>query len=246
MSEIKLGKKIAEGKTKRVFESKNDNEVILEFKDDITAGDGLKHDVVKDKGYINCAISAKIFEILEKENIPTHFIKYIPPNLMVVRKVTMLPVEVVCRRIAAGHLVERLPIKAETKFDPNLVEFFFKDDEKHDPLVNDDHLRVMGIQTLEESSKIKKIALDVSKAMANYFDSLGILLVDFKIEIGRDSNGDLFVADEVNGDSCRLWLKDGNILDKDVYRKGKSLDVVRNTYIELYEKIIGKKPELGD
>ena len=246
MSELKLGKKIAEGKTKRVFESENDDQVILEFKDDITAGDGLKHDIVKDKGYLNCAISSKLFEVLEKEGIPTHFIKYVPKTYMIVRKVTMLPVEVVCRRIAAGHLISRLPIKAETKFEPNLVEFFFKDDENHDPLVNSDHLRVMGIQSLEESAKIKQIALDVSKVMAKYFDSLGVFLVDFKIEIGRDAKGNLFVADEVNGDSCRLWLKDGNILDKDVYRKGKSLDVVRKTYIELYEKLLGKKPELGD
>ncbi|MHA1786212.1 MAG: phosphoribosylaminoimidazolesuccinocarboxamide synthase [Candidatus Helarchaeota archaeon] len=244
MSGIKLGKKIAEGKTKIVYESDNPNEVILEFKDDITAGDGLKHDVLKDKGHINCAISSKIFQVLENEGIATHFVKYMPPRHMVVKKVEMIPVEIVCRRIAWGHLLNRLPIKPETKFKPNLVEFFYKDDEKHDPLVNDDHLRILNVATLDESKKMKEIALKVSQVLAKYFDSIGIFLADFKIECGRDAKNNLLVADEVNGDSCRLWMKDGNILDKDVYRKGKSLDVVRDTYIKLYEKIIGEKPNL--
>lgn len=244
MSDIKLGKKKAEGKTKIVYESVNPNEVILEFKDDITAGDGLKHDVLKDKGFLNCAISSKLFQVLESAGVKTHFIKYIPPTYMIVRSVEMLPVEIVCRRIAAGHLLERLPIKPETKFEPNLVEFFYKDDEKHDPLVIDDHLRILGIATLDEAKKMKQIALKVSETMAKYFDSIGIFLADFKIEVGRDKKGNLLVADEVNGDSCRLWLQDGNILDKDVYRKGKSLDLVRQTYINLYEKIIGEKPNL--
>lgn len=241
--DIKLGKRLAEGKTKVVYEGQADNEVILEFKDDITAGDGEKHDVLPDKGYLNCAISVEFFKVLEDAGISTHFLEFIPPNLMRVKKAEMLPVEVVARRIAAGHILQRLPIEAGTKFEPPLVEFFYKDDEKHDPMVTVDHLRILNVATPEQSAIIKDIALRVADALAKFLDKKDIVLADFKIEVGRTSKDELVVGDEINGDSCRLWTKEG-ILDKDVYRKGGSLDEVRQTYVELYKVIVGKDPEL--
>lgn len=243
---LKLGKLLAEGKTKIVYESDESNQVILKFKDDITAGDGLKHDVISGKGYLNCAISSKIFEILENAGVPTHFIKYIPPNYMVVRTVTMVPVEIVCRNIAAGHLLHRFPVEAGQKLNPPFVEFFLKDDEKHDPMVNDMHLAYLQLATRDECDRIREITLNVNKTMKEFFASLNpsITLVDFKIEMGRDSSGNFLVSDEINGDSCRLWVADeaGKILDKDVYRKGGSLDEVKQIYISLYKQVIGEDP----
>lgn len=242
---IELGKKLAEGKTKIVYESPNENEVILEFKDDITAGDGLKHDVISGKGYLNCAISAKVFEVLENAGVPTHYVKYIPPNYIVVRTVTMVPVEIVCRNIAAGHLLHRFPVEAGQKLNPPFVEFFLKDDEKHDPMVNDMHLAYLKIATRDECDTIREITLQVNKTMGDFFASKGITLVDFKIEVGRDATGKFLVSDEINGDSCRLWVKaeEGKILDKDVYRKGGSLEDVKQVYINLFKQIIGEDPK---
>ncbi len=240
-----LGKKIAEGKTKIVYESTNANEVILEFKDDITAGDGLKHDVIPGKGYLNCAISAKLFEVLENAGVPTHFIKYIPPNYLIVRKVKMLPVEIVCRNIAAGHLLQRFPVKAGDPLNPPLVEFFLKDDELHDPMLNDMHMAYLKLANRDECDEIRKITLQVNDALKEFFASKGIILVDFKIEVGRDGSGRFLVSDEINGDSCRLWAETekGKIFDKDVYRKGGSLEEVKNVYVTLYKKLIGQEPK---
>ncbi len=242
---LKLGKKLAEGKTKIVYKSEDPNQVILEFKDDITAGDGLKHDVISGKGYLNCAISSKLFELLENAGVPTHFVKYVAPNYMVVRTVTMVPVEIVCRNIAAGHLLHRFPVEAGQKLDPPFVEFFLKDDAKHDPMVNDMHLAFLKLATRDECDRIREITLNLNKTMGEFFASKGITLVDFKIEVGRDAGGKFLVSDEINGDSCRLWVKDeaGKILDKDVYRKGGSLDEVKQIYINLYKQIIGEDPK---
>ncbi|MHA1650029.1 MAG: phosphoribosylaminoimidazolesuccinocarboxamide synthase [Candidatus Helarchaeota archaeon] len=240
-----LGKKIAEGKTKIVYESTNANEVILEFKDDITAGDGLKHDVIPGKGYLNCTISAKLFEVLENAGVPTHFIKYIPPNYLIVRKVKMLPVEIVCRNIAAGHLLQRFPVKAGDPLNPPLVEFFLKNDELHDPMLNDMHMAYLKLANRDECDEIRKITLQVNDALKEFFTSKGIILVDFKIEVGRDGSGKFLVSDEINGDSCRLWAETekGKIFDKDVYRKGGSLEEVKNVYVTLYKKLIGQEPK---
>ncbi|MHA1278589.1 MAG: phosphoribosylaminoimidazolesuccinocarboxamide synthase [Candidatus Helarchaeota archaeon] len=245
-TELEVGRKIAEGKTKVVYESDNPNEVILQFKDDITAGDGLKHDLIPGKGVINCAISSKIFEILENAGVPTHYIKYYSPTYMVVRKVKMLPVEIVCRNIAAGHLLQRFPVKAGEELNPPIIEFFLKDDEHHDPMINDGHMQFLKLATRAECDEIRQITLQVNKTMKEFFASKDILLVDFKIEMGRDGNGKFLVSDEINGDSCRLWLKteEGKILDKDVYRKGGSLEEVKRVYISLYKTLIGEAPKI--
>ncbi|MHA1376756.1 MAG: phosphoribosylaminoimidazolesuccinocarboxamide synthase [Candidatus Helarchaeota archaeon] len=243
---IKLGRKIAEGKTKIIYESEDPNEVIMEFKDDITAGDGLKHDKISGKGYLNATISAEFFKVLNDKGIPTHMIEFIPPIHMRVKRLDMLPVEVVCRRIAAGHLLKRLPIKEGENFDPGLVEFFYKDDEHHDPMINEDHLRILNIGTVAEARKMKNITIKVSDILAQFLSENGVILADFKIEFGRDVNNNLIIGDEINGDSCRLWdKKDINkIYDKDVYRKGAPLNKVKDTYIEFFKLLLKKEPDL--
>jgi phosphoribosylaminoimidazole-succinocarboxamide synthase len=244
-NDIVLGKKLAEGKTKIVYEGNKQDEVVLEFKDDITAGDGLKHDTFQNKGKINAAISAKIFEILNDAGVPTHYISFTPPVFMIVRKINMLPVEVVLRNRAYGHFLQRMPFESGTVFDKPIVEFFYKDDEKHDPMINEDHFELLGIAEYDEVLKIKEIIRQVNKVMKRFFNDLNIDLIDFKIEFGRTDSGELLVGDEINGDSCRLWDKDDadKIYDKDIYCRGDSLDDVKITYLELYEKVLGKKFE---
>ncbi|MHA1311517.1 MAG: phosphoribosylaminoimidazolesuccinocarboxamide synthase [Candidatus Helarchaeota archaeon] len=245
MSEIKLGKKLAEGKTKIVYESQKPDEIILEFKDDITAGDGLKHDIITGKGKINAAISARIFEELNKADIPTHFISFISPVYMIVKKIDMLPVEIVLRNRAYGHFLKRMPFKSGEIFQKPIVEFFYKDDEKHDPMINEDHFELLNLASYEEVLKIKEITHKVNDVLKKFMDNFGIDLIDFKIEMGRTMDGTLIVGDEINGDSCRLWnqMNPQKIYDKDVYRRGESLEFVKKTYVELYEKILGRKYE---
>ncbi|MBD3227346.1 MAG: phosphoribosylaminoimidazolesuccinocarboxamide synthase [Candidatus Lokiarchaeota archaeon] len=246
MSEnIKLGKKLAEGKTKVVYESKKPDAVILEYKDDITAGDGLKHDTFPGKGKLNAAISAKIFEVLNENDVNTHFISFIPPVYMVVKKIDMLPVEVVLRNRAYGHFLQRMPFESGHIFEKPIIEFFYKDDEKHDPMINEDHFELLNLAEYDEVLEIKDLTRKVNVLMKDFFDKKGIDLIDFKIEVGRTDSGEILVGDEINGDSCRLWDQDNpdKIYDKDIYRRGESLEEVKKTYLELYEKVVGKKFE---
>lgn len=237
-----LGSPIREGKTKIVYESDNPDEVILKFKNDITALDGEKHDIIKGKGYINAFISAKLFELLESAGLPTHYKAYITPNLMVARKVEMLPVEVVCRNIAAGHLLKRLPIAEGTKLKIPIVEFFYKSDELHDPMLNDYHMQLLGLANTKEIREMEEITLNVNKVLTKFMKKRGLSLVDFKIEFGRDGDGKLLVGDEINADSMRVWKGSGEILDKDVYRKGGTLEHVLQTYISYFKTVMGEEP----
>lgn len=235
---------ISEGKTKRVLKTEDEDALILEFKDDITALDGEKHSILKGKGHINSALSTELFKVLENANLPTHFLKYIGAQRMLVKKLEMLPIEVVCRNIAAGHLVKNLPIEAGRELKPPVIEFYLKNDNLHDPMLNDDHIRILGIATSEEIRSIKQITLNVNGVMKDFFSKKGLVLVDFKLEFGRDKTGNLLVGDEINCDSMRLWdEKTREVLDKDVYRKGGSLNEVAEVYRKAYRRIIGREPD---
>ncbi len=239
-----LSKKICEGKTKIVYKADRSDAVLLKFKDDITALDGKKHDTLKGKGRINAAISAKLFKEIEKAGVSTHLIKLIPPDLMLAHKLKMIPTEVICRNYAAGHLITRLPmIKCGTKFQEPIVEFYLKNDALHDPILTEDHIPALGLAAEREVQEIKKLTKTVSKCLTKSMARRGLKLVDFKLEFGRDSKGKLRVGDELNGDSMRLWdLKTGKGVDKDLYRKGASLNEVLKVYEELYQRIVGRKP----
>ncbi|MEM1657618.1 MAG: phosphoribosylaminoimidazolesuccinocarboxamide synthase [Candidatus Jordarchaeales archaeon] len=237
---------IGEGKTKIVRKMDNPDLVLLEFKDTITALDGEKKDVIIGKGHINAKISSFFFELLSSKDIPTHYVSFIEPRYMVVKRLKMLPVEVVCRNIAAGSFAKRYPVEVGSRLKYPVVEYYLKDDARHDPMMNEDHLVVLGItQSVDEVKKIKELTLKVNQVLSEFLDSKGMTLVDFKLEFGVDASGSIYVGDEINGDSMRLWDKEtGKSLDKDVYRKGGNLREVLKRYIELYRRIIGTDPKI--
>jgi phosphoribosylaminoimidazole-succinocarboxamide synthase len=242
---LKDKRPIAEGKTKKIFVHDDPNKIILFFKNDITALDGLKHDIIPGKGYINAYLTKYLFELLEKNDIPTQFVEYVFPNIVIARKITMLPIEVVCRNIAAGHLVKNYPnFRQGEKLKKPIVEFFYKSDEFHDPMMNKYHLEALDIAENIEIDQMEMLTLKANNVLRNFFDKKNLVLVDFKIEFGRLKQGVMVIGDELNGDSMRLWASlDGKkAFDKDGYRSGDSLDRVRDTYIETFKVITGEKP----
>ena len=236
-------KEVSRGKTKQVYSIEDPAQVILEFSDRITAGDGKKRDVLPSKGVLNCGISTKLLELLGQSGIPTHFVATIDKDKMLVRKLEMLPLEVVLRNIAAGSLIKRLPmIKEKTVLKRPIVEFFLKSDEYHDPFLSKEYIALLEIATPEEIEEMIGLTKKANDVLLPFFNKIGIDLVDFKLEFGRDINGILRIGDEINPDSMRLWDTDtGRILDKDRYRK--NLGQVIEHYIEVYERVIGKKFE---
>ena len=192
------------GKAKNVYE-KNDDEAVMEFRDDLTAGDGAKKATKAGKGALNAEISAKLLELMEDAGIKTHFIEFQRPNRFLVKKVDIIPLEVICRNIATGSLVKRFPFKEGKEFDPPIVEIGYKSDEYHDPFLNDDIAIALGASTKEEIEEIRNITLKVNKTLRDFLKTKGIILVDFKLEFGHDSKGNLLLADEITPDTCRFW-----------------------------------------
>ena len=229
---------INSGKVKSVFSTDNDDEVIIEFRDDITAGDGARKEVMNNKGAYNAVISAKIFKVLEENGIETQFIDLPEPNVMVARRLEMIPIEVIVRNIATGSLVRRYPFEEGTKLDPPIVEMDYKDDEYHDPMLNRSLINALGIATDEEVDILKEKALKINEVLSAFLADAGIILVDFKVEFGKDKNGNILLGDEISPDGCRLWDSETmDMLDKELFRKGKD-DEVMAAYIEVYNRII--------
>ncbi len=232
--------KLAEGKTKIVYPGSSSTEVILKFKDDITALDGEKHDVLSGKGKMNAEITAVLFKQLNQAGVPTHFVEMVDPVTMRVRRLKMLPLEIVLRNLAAGHFLKRLPyFKRGEKLRIPIVQFFFKDDANHDPLLTEDEVVLMEHANEDEIAQMKQITRQVNQVLTPFFAKRGLTLVDFKIEFGRDSTGHLLVGDELNADSMRLWeVETGTIFDKDVYREGAELNKVSEVYQDVYQRIV--------
>jgi len=232
-------KLIREGKSKQLFRIDSEKGVLV-FKDDITAFNGVKHDIIEGKGEICAAISAKLFELLNKNDIKTHFIKYLPPNSHIVKILNMIPLEVVCRNIAFGSFLKRLPLfKPKGVLPRPVVEFFLKDDSLNDPFVSEEYVSLLNILSEEEINRIKHITLRINDILKEHLYERGLLLVDFKLEFGREKNGSLVIGDELTCDSMRLWdLETGRILDKDLYRMGKPIDEVHRAYLTCYERIV--------
>ena len=226
------------GKVKSVYTTDNENEVIIEFRDDITAGDGARKEVMNKKGSYNAVISAKIFKVLEEKGIPTQFIDLPEPNVMVAEKLDMIPIEVIVRNIATGSLVRKYPIADGTKLEPPIVQMDFKDDEYHDPMLNDSIIKALGIATQEEIDTLTEKALKINEILSEFFMDAGIILVDYKIEFGKDKDGNILLGDEISPDGCRLWDSETfEMLDKELFRKGKD-DEVMDAYVEVYNRII--------
>lgn len=228
------------GKVKSVYATENPQEVIIEFRDDMTAGDGARKEVMTEKGVINAYISAEIFRILEDNGIATQFIELIEPNEMLAKRLEMIPIEVIVRNIATGSLVRKYPIEDGTKLNPPIIQMDFKDDDFHDPMLNDSIIKALGIASEQEIEILKEKALKVNEVLKDFFDKAGIILVDFKIEFGKDNEGNIILGDEISPDSCRLWDKETlDMLDKELFRKGKD-DQVMDAYSEVYKRIIGE------
>ena len=232
---MRKGSKLYEGKAKVLYETDSENLLIQHFKDDVTAFDGVKHEVLKGKGTINCAITSKIFKFLEENGIKTHFVERIAPNEIVVKKCEIIPVEVVVRNIAAGSFSKRYGIPEGEKLKEPIVEYFYKSDELHDPMVCKEHAVFFGWASGHEIDFMSETAKRVNALLSEFFKNISIMLVDFKLEFGRHK-GEILLADEITPDSCRLWdITTGEKLDKDRFRR--DLGNVIESYKEIYRRI---------
>lgn len=219
---IKVGKLIYSGKAKDVYETDHSDKVVVKFRDDITAGDGEKKDSLQLKGYYNSIISSKLFEVLEAEGIKTQFIELIKPGEMLSNKLEMIPLEVITRNIAAGSLLRKFPFEDKQVFDPPIIQMDYKNDEFHDPMLNDDISIALNLASKEELDEIRQITLKINKTLKEFLASKGISLVDFKIEFGYDEDRNIVLGDEISPDTCRYWdIETCDVLDKDLFRKGE-------------------------
>ena len=216
----------------------DENAVIIEFRDDMTAGDGARKEVMNKKGSYNALISTKLFKVLEENGIKTQFIDLPETNVMVAKKLEMIPIEVIVRNIATGSLIRKYPIADGTKLDPPIVQMDFKADEFHDPMLNDSIIKALGLATQEEIDELTEKALKINEVLSEFLLEAGIILVDFKVEFGKDKNGEIILGDEISPDGCRLWDSETlDMLDKELFRKGKDNEVM-DAYVEVYNRII--------
>jgi phosphoribosylaminoimidazole-succinocarboxamide synthase len=232
---VKKGPLLYRGKAKSVYLTDDPDEVSVEFRDDITAFDGEKKAVLEGKGMYNAAVSAFLFEYLEIHGVKTQYIHMLDNRTMLVRRLSMIPLEVIVRNVAAGSLVKRYPFNEGDVLNPTVIILDYKDDTRHDPMVNDDIIFALGLVSREELLTIRKTALKVNDLLRTYLAGLSITLVDFKLEFGRYKDK-ILVGDEISMDSMRLWDgKTKESLDKDVYRFEKG-DVM-STYAAVVERI---------
>lgn len=231
-----------EGKAKKLYESENPKQIILEYKDTLTAFNAQKKSSEVGKGTLNNLISAYLFERLSRTGINTHYIKMLDNKRQLVKKTRIIPLEVVLRNVTAGSLCKRLGVPENMKLDPPLVEFYLKDDILGDPIVTEDQAITFGWATHDEIEEMKSITRRVNDALREIFASRNILLVDFKLEFGRTDDGDLVVADEISPDTCRLRdISSGDSLDKDRFRK--DMGNVLEAYREIWHRLSGEGKE---
>ncbi|MDY2794044.1 MAG: phosphoribosylaminoimidazolesuccinocarboxamide synthase [Peptostreptococcus porci] len=224
-----------EGKAKKVFKTDNEDYLIVSYKDDATAFNGLKKGTIVGKGEINNLMSNKLFAYLEENGVKTHFVETIDSRNTVVKSVEIVPLEVIVRNVAAGSFSKRLGVEEGTIFDEPTTEFSYKNDELGDPLINDSFAIALKLATKEEIDQIREMALKVNELLKAYFLKANIKLIDFKLEFGR-FHGEIILADEISPDTCRLWDKDTNEkLDKDRFRR--DLGNVEGAYSEVRNRL---------
>ena len=228
-----------EGKAKKVFATDDPNLVIVDYKDDATAFNGLKKGSIAGKGVINNVMSNHMFQLLEKQGVPTHFVEQLSERETLVKKVSIVPLEVIIRNISAGSFAKRFGVEEGIVFDEPTIEFSYKNDDLGDPLMNAYHAVALKAATREEIETIKSMAFKVNEVMKQYFDSLNVILVDFKLEFGKTADGKIVLADEISPDTCRLWDKTTKEkLDKDRFRR--DLGGVEEAYQEIMKRVMGK------
>jgi phosphoribosylaminoimidazole-succinocarboxamide synthase len=231
------GNLLYEGKAKKIFLTEKDDELIQYFKDDATAFNAEKRGTILEKGVVNNAISAKLFQHLADAGIPSHFIQQLNDRDMLTRRVKIIPVEVVVRNRATGSIVKRLGVEEGLIIDPPLVEFFYKNDSLGDPLISEDHIRLLKLATPVQIEELRQQAIDINDVLKPFFLKRGIMLVDFKLEFGL-WNGQIILADEISPDTCRFWdVQTGERMDKDRFRK--DLGRIEETYQEVLRRVCG-------
>lgn len=227
-----------EGKAKKVFATNDPNLVIVSYKDDATALDGLKKGTITGKGVINNKMSNYLCRLLEKHGVPTHFVEELNDRETVVKKVSIVPLEVIIRNISAGSFAKRYGVEEGIVFAEPTIEFSYKNDDLHDPLINSYHALALGLATKKEIEEIKAMAFKVNDILKEYFLSLNVKLVDFKLEFGRLKDGTIVLADEISPDTCRFWDADTNEkLDKDRFRR--DMGGVEDAYNEMMKRVFG-------
>lgn len=225
-----------EGKAKKVFRTDSEDLYIVEYKDDATAFNGLKKGTIVEKGIMNNQISSKLFEVLEENGVRTHFIKRLSDREMLVKKVTIVPLEVLVRNYAAGSLSKRLGLEEGLKLKTTVLEFCYKDDALGDPMINEYHIKAMDFATEAEVEKIKEMSFKVNEVLISYMKERGIELVDFKLEFGKTPSGEIILADEISPDTCRLWDSlTHEKLDKDRFRR--DMGKVEEGYKEVVSRL---------
>lgn len=229
-------KQLYEGKAKKVYATDDPELLIVSYKDDATAFNGLKKGTISGKGVINNRMSNVLMQKLEKSGVPTHFVEELSERETVVKKVSIVPLEVIVRNIAAGSFSKRYGVEEGTAFEKPTVEFSYKNDDLGDPLINDSHAVAIGAATDDEIETIKKYALKVNEFLKAFWKECGVTLVDFKLEFGKISDGTVILADEISPDTCRLWDSEtGEKLDKDRFRR--DLGGVEDAYQEIMKRL---------
>ncbi len=234
---MKKGNQLYEGKAKKVFETNEDDLLIVSYKDDATAFNGLKKGTIEGKGVINNRMSNLLMMRLEKQGVPTHFVKELNERETVVRKVDIVPLEVIVRNIAAGSFSKRYGVEEGVVFSEPTIEFSYKNDALGDPLMNSYHAKAINVATEAEIERIKEYALKVNEILKEFWAECGVTLVDFKLEFGKTKWGEIILADEISPDTCRLWdSKTNEKLDKDRFRR--DLGGVEDAYSEVMKRLL--------
>ena len=234
---MKKKEQLYEGKAKKVYATDNSDFVIVSYKDDATAFDGKKKGTILGKGVINNRMTNYLMRKLSDAGIPTHYVEELSDRETLVRKVRIVPLEVIVRNISAGHFASRYGVEEGIIFDEPVVEFSYKNDDLHDPLLNEDHAVALKLATREEIAQIKTYALKINEILKAILLDVGVTLVDFKLEFGKMSDGTLVLADEISPDTCRFWdSKTGEKLDKDRFRR--DLGGVEDAYLEMQRRIL--------
>lgn len=227
-----------EGKAKKVYATDDANYCIVSYKDDATAFNGLKKGTIQGKGVVNNKMSNFLMKEMEKEGIPTHFVEELSDRETVVKKVSIVPLEVIIRNVAAGSFSKRLGVEEGTALKSTILEFCYKDDDLGDPMVNDYHILAMGYATEEELETIKTLTFKINTFLKSFFAQINVDLIDFKIEFGKTADGQIILADEISPDTCRFWdATTHEKLDKDRFRR--DLGNVEDAYQEMMKRIFG-------
>ncbi len=232
------GELLYEGKAKKVYATDEPKYLIVDYKDDATAFNGEKKGTIAEKGIINNRVSNHMFQVLESKGITTHFVKEISDRETIVKKVEIVPIEVIVRNIAAGSLAKRLGLEEGTKLKTTVLEFCYKNDELGDPMINEYHALTLSLATTEEMEAMSKISFKVNEIMTDYFKDINIELIDFKLEFGR-FEGEIILADEISPDTCRFWDSTTHEkLDKDRFRR--DMGGVEDAYKEIMKRLLGE------